>query len=315
MARETVAFKGRGPVRAAPYTKPDNLQRLGNNSQLEFAIDYAEVNMTDYEGEGGGLAATDSDVEAVTVGMNILQFSASTMALGMRGVVTDAPTAQQTDEPHYAYVGALMLLNYNPDSGQTVTVAENGAAWAGTTDVVASTATLHADWVSPGNSHIYECTTAGTTGASEPTWPTNGGTVTDGSAVWTDRGDVSSLVSGTDYNVSRAGIVIPDSGSKVTDGMPLKVTYTPHADQKLIDALKDSGTEHRLVFDGMNRTKDNRACTIVMWKVKFDPTEGMNFISDEFGEMPLSAKLLKDDAIPAAGATSQYYQIKWRDAA
>ncbi|MDD2885267.1 MAG: hypothetical protein PHT48_09515 [Dechloromonas sp.] len=33
--------------------------------------------------------------------------------------------------------------------------------------------------------YYYECTTAGTSGATEPTWPTAAGTVNDGTAVWT----------------------------------------------------------------------------------------------------------------------------------
>jgi hypothetical protein len=37
------------------------------------------------------------------------------------------------------------------------------------------------------NGHMYRCSTAGTTGSGEPTWPTtSAGTVTDGTAVWTE---------------------------------------------------------------------------------------------------------------------------------
>lgn len=42
---------------------------------------------------------------------------------------------------------------------------------------------------STANDHVYKCTTAGTSGASEPTWTTTaGGTVSDGTAVWTEVG-------------------------------------------------------------------------------------------------------------------------------
>lgn len=42
------------------------------------------------------------------------------------------------------------------------------------------------------NGFAYECTTAGTSGGSEPTWPTTpGNTVNDGTAVWTCRANYS----------------------------------------------------------------------------------------------------------------------------
>jgi len=52
----------------------------------------------------------------------------------------------------------------------------------------ASTAYILGDYVWPTtfNGYRYVCTTAGTSGASEPTWPTTlGDTVNDGSVVWT----------------------------------------------------------------------------------------------------------------------------------
>lgn len=54
----------------------------------------------------------------------------------------------------------------------------------------ATTAVTTASYMVPNtaNGRLYKCTTAGTTAASEPTWPTtNAGTVADGSAVWTEQ--------------------------------------------------------------------------------------------------------------------------------
>lgn len=56
---------------------------------------------------------------------------------------------------------------------------------------VASTAYASGDVIIPNafasTNHIYYCTTAGTSGSTEPTWPTTtAGTVSDGTAVWTE---------------------------------------------------------------------------------------------------------------------------------
>lgn len=65
----------------------------------------------------------------------------------------------------------------------------------------ASTAKTVGQWVHPTTSNglFYRCTTAGTTGATEPTWPTPlGSTVTDGTVVWTQ----TTPASWVQFNVS-----------------------------------------------------------------------------------------------------------------
>jgi len=79
---------------------------------------------------------------------------------------------------HQTAVPAAGLLTL--PSSETLDIPE----WA------ASTAKSVGDWVLPttSNGYYYECTTAGTTGTDEPTWPTTPGqTVTDGTVEWTCR--------------------------------------------------------------------------------------------------------------------------------
>ena len=65
------------------------------------------------------------------------------------------------------------------------------------------------------NGYRYECTTAGTSGGTEPTWPTTvGGTVADGTAVWTCRAFTI-----TDANCPHSkGVIILESHIFAVDG-------------------------------------------------------------------------------------------------
>lgn len=92
------------------------------------------------------------------------------------------------------------------------------------------------------NGHMYQCTTAGTTGATQPTWPTGGGTVTDGTVVWTDLGtgktaircSAAATVSGTGANLfwSRIGgtnIAMTTFYNHHILGSGVTPTWTPNA--------------------------------------------------------------------------------------
>lgn len=71
----------------------------------------------------------------------------------------------------------------NPGTDQiTITPTDNLADWAATTAYVLGN---RVEPTTP-NTYVYEVTTAGTSGGSEPTWPTViGSTVVDGTVVWT----------------------------------------------------------------------------------------------------------------------------------
>ena len=117
----------------------------------------------------------------------------------------------------------------------------------------ANTVITTADYVVPVayNGRLYKCTTAGTTAGTEPAWPTtNGGTVTDGTVVWTEQttqmaaGLFPAEVSGGSYarvaitsslanwaGTQGAGTTVASSGSSGVTSNNNAVTWpTPSAD-------------------------------------------------------------------------------------
>lgn len=77
------------------------------------------------------------------------------------------------------YVGLLCV----PNGGSTPGVWAASTAYASGDYVIPTTF----DSISGQQGKIFKCTTAGTSGASQPTWPTSeGGTVTDGTITWTE---------------------------------------------------------------------------------------------------------------------------------
>ena len=90
-------------------------------------------------------------------------------------------------------VGEIQVLPNNDAAINTKAQTLASAEWRA---MLESGVLAHVKWaaatayalntvIAPGNGYTYICTTAGTSGSTEPTWPTSEGTVNDGAAVWT----------------------------------------------------------------------------------------------------------------------------------
>lgn len=115
----------------------------------------------------------------------------------------------------------------------------------GYSNSIRSTAVSLLDTVIPAvpNGRMYRCTTAGTTGAGEPAWPTvNNGTVTDGTAIWTEMN--------ADF----------EAGTNLTEVSP---TGSAYARQAVASSLANfAGTQAPgsvLASTGTNATTSNNA--------------------------------------------------------
>src|SRR5690349_16052863 len=107
------------------------------------------------------------------------------------------------------------------------------AGWSAATAYIAPTATATGSLVVDANGRLREATTAGTSGGSEPSWnATVGGTTTDGSVTWTNRG---LPYAGDDYNTpERLPISKYNCGAPARFADDARIPYVSYAENELI---------------------------------------------------------------------------------
>lgn len=124
-----------------------------------------------------------------------------------------------------------------------------------------------------------------------------------------NAGDVT-YVAGTDYVVKNAGILIIDAGA-ITNSSTIKVSYTKKASHT-VEGLVSSGYDYRLVFNGLNEAQSAKPVSVTLYRVKFSPTAGLDFIGDDFGKLDLKCSVLQDTTVVGAGL-SQYLKVQLAD--
>lgn len=110
-------------------------------------------------------------------------------------------------------------------------------------------------------------------------------------------------VKDVDYEVRPEGIFILDGA--IVDGTDIDITPTAFTAHDVIEAMVTSGDEFELVFAGIN-SATGLSHREQVYKVKFSPAD-VELISDGFGSIAFTAKMLKDTTVTGSGV-SQYYK-------
>ncbi len=145
-----------------------------------------------------------------------------------------------------AYDGGIVqkvLLPSPSGDGETAASLPNPWTQARSTAATARSATALGTIIKPTTNnvtgYIYECTTAGTGGATEPTWPTSKGEyVTDGSTIWITRDEKVK-------NISAKGVTIGASIGTDSDEWSYEAelweSVAPEKDAVLFDPVGKHG--------------------------------------------------------------------------
>lgn len=272
------------------------LMLLGNATKLEIKPD-GEVKEQLSKGRGtyGQVIATATLPKPTQISVDLNQLDETVLAMAFMGdvQVLNESAGSVTDEEVVALsVGKYVDLAKRNLAETNLDVrkkdGENAPDWAATTAKTLNSFVVPA---TP-NGHYYRCTVAGTTGSSNPTWPTNGTTVTDGTVTWVDMGLIEMTLN-TDYDVHyRLGMLRPLTGGAIDAGDVLLVDYDHSAvSGKRIRGATQPTIKARLVLDGQNFVdgKDNR---VEIYEAQLKPTSAVDFLADDFTALSLEGTLV-----------------------
>lgn len=240
---------------------------------------------------GGGVAQQYSRIKGMNIDMEWMSLNSQNLGILLRGAPTASPVAPITNDLKTAFSGAFLPVQGISPTSVTVTVTPP-TTWADLTAYALGTI------ISPtAGTHFYRCTVAGTSGATEPTWKTDGTTNTDGTATWIDAG--LKVIPSTDYVVSQAGITISETCPQmVAEGTPVTLAYTPSASYT-IEAFVDPEAEYILILEGTNAANENKPFSMRFHRVQIPPLAGLALLGNDkdFTGVTTQLTVLRDDTI------------------
>ena len=296
-------YSGQGSLYSAkrdPATgKPLGFLPVGNVPSLSLDIEISKFEHKESESGNRSLDLTIVQEKKGKFTFTMESVSADNVAIGLYGETATVSGSTVTGEVTAFYKGMRMPLAHPKVSAVTVTTP--AAATFANNAVLALNALVVP--IAP-NGHYYKVTVAGTTAASgNPTWPTDGSTVVSGTATLKDMG-TNTVTLGTDYTVDAANgvLIFPASGSALSEGAPLSVSYTYGSYTNLEAFTQAISPERYLRFEGLN-TVDGSRVLVDMFRAQFEPLTGYQLINEEIASVEMKGSLLADPFIVAAGAS------------
>jgi len=272
---------------------PNGLDFAGNATAFSLQSN-AEVKEQTAKGRTnyGQVIATATINQPPTFNVTLNQLNMKTIAMALLGSLADVDVSAGSVSDESVLLANLdkyfRLANRNVDTESGLTVTRQ----AGATASAHATETSYAvgDYVVPTspNDHFYKCTAAGTSAASEPTWPTDGSTVTDDSVTWKDMGLIEP-VQDTDFEViSRNGMIRALSTGSIEAGETVLVSY----DYAAISGLETLGAVQPTIkgymfLDGVNLV-NGKDTEVEVWEVQLKPDSPVDFLADDFNSLELS---------------------------
>lgn len=115
----------------------------------------------------------------------------------------------------------------------------------------------------------------------------------------------AALTLDVDYLITSTGIIVNGGGD--IDPTGVKVSYTKHPGV-ILQALVAGGKEYEIVLDGVNAAQGELPNSLRLFRTKFSPTTGLDFLGQEFGEIQLEGDVLSAPEITGSGL-SKYMRI------